>query len=195
MVTWYCFPNKFQLPNILIQPQHFLSPSFPKKKAQYNSQFLFSLVNIVFCFFASEDTHIFTLGISPDSSSQVSNFTFNLNPLYLFISIFQRMEPSQLRLFSGTFHPASKSIPLEKYSSAVSREGSRSHRWVHDTRKDLLTLVFKPVDISIDDGRTETRLFMTVTAGRDTLVSLSPLSPLEIGVDALLSRTCFVQHL
>lgn len=98
-------------------------------------------------------------------------------------------------MFPGTSHAASKSIPLDKYSSAVSREGSRSHRWVHDVRKDLLTLIFKPVDIPIDNGRIETRLFMAVTAGRDTLVSHSPLSSWEIGVDVLLCLLCVVQNL
>ncbi|KFZ07100.1 hypothetical protein V501_06776 [Pseudogymnoascus sp. VKM F-4519 (FW-2642)] len=82
------------------------------------------------------------------------------------------MESSQLRTFSGASHPASKTIPLDKYSSAVSREGSKSHRWVHDVRKDLLTLTFKPVDIPIDGGRIQTHLFMAVTAGRDTLEHL-----------------------
>ncbi|OBT77426.1 hypothetical protein VF21_04245 [Pseudogymnoascus sp. 05NY08] len=82
------------------------------------------------------------------------------------------MESSQLRVFPGASHPASKTIPLDKYSSAVSREGSKSHRWVHDVRKDLLTLTFKPVDIPIDGGRIETHLFMAVTAGRDTLEHL-----------------------
>ncbi|ELR05627.1 hypothetical protein VC83_07649 [Pseudogymnoascus destructans] len=82
------------------------------------------------------------------------------------------MESSQLRVFPGTSHPASKTIPLDKYSSAVSREGSKSHRWVHDVRKDLLTLTFKPVDIPIDGGRIETHLFLAVTAGRDTLEHL-----------------------
>ncbi|KFY30842.1 hypothetical protein V493_01611 [Pseudogymnoascus sp. VKM F-4281 (FW-2241)] len=82
------------------------------------------------------------------------------------------MESSQLQVFPWTSHPASKSIPLDKYSSAVSSEGSRSHRWVHDVRKDLLTLTFKPVDTLIDYGRSETHLLMTVTAGRDTLEHL-----------------------
>lgn len=185
--------NWFQVLNIFIQHQPFLFHSFPKI-AEYSLQFPFSLVNIVFCFFTSEDTHIFTLGIAPvPVKFPISHLA--LYPLYLFEPIFLGMEPSQLRAFSGIFHPASKSISLEKYSSAVSREGSRSHRWVHDTRKDLLTLIFKPVDILIDDGRTETHLFMAVTAGRDTLVSLSPLSFLEIGVDTLLSLICVVQHL
>lgn len=104
------------------------------------------------------------------------------------------MESSQLRVFPGASHPASKSIPLDKYSSAVSREGSRSHRWVHDVRKDLLTLTFKPVDIPIDGSRIETRLFMAVTAGRDTLVSPLPLSSWEIGDDDLLYLLCVVRH-
>ncbi|OBT69312.1 hypothetical protein VE03_01198 [Pseudogymnoascus sp. 23342-1-I1] len=82
------------------------------------------------------------------------------------------MESSQLREFSGTSHPASKSIPFDKYSSAVGREGAQRHRWVHDVRKDLLTVTFKPVDIPIDGGRNETHLFMAITAGRDTLEHL-----------------------
>ncbi|KFY15322.1 hypothetical protein V492_02075 [Pseudogymnoascus sp. VKM F-4246] len=80
------------------------------------------------------------------------------------------MDSSQLGVFPD--HPASKSIPLEKYSCAVSHEESRSHRWVHDVRKDLLTVTFKPVEIPIDNGSIETHLIMTVTAGRETLQHL-----------------------
>jgi hypothetical protein len=105
------------------------------------------------------------------------------------------MESSQLQTFSGASHPASKTIPLDKYSSAVSREGSKSHRWLHDVRKDLLTLTFKPVDIPIDGGRIQTHLFMAVTAGRDTLVSLSSLSSWGMGADALIYLPCAVRQL
>lgn len=83
------------------------------------------------------------------------------------------METAQFGAYPGPSSPISKSIPLEKYSSAVSREGSRSHRWVHDARRDLLTLTFKTVDIPTDGGRIDTRLFMAVTAGIDTLVGPS----------------------
>lgn len=73
-----------------------------------------------------------------------------------------------------TFDFDSSSTPLDKYSSAVSAEGSRNHRWVHDLRKELLTLTFKTVDIPIGDSKYEKRLFMAVTAGKDSLVSLLP---------------------
>lgn len=63
-----------------------------------------------------------------------------------------------------------RATPLEKYSSAVSPEGSRNHRWIHDLRKELLTLTFKTVDIPINNHQYEERMFMAVAAGRDVLV-------------------------
>jgi len=82
------------------------------------------------------------------------------------------METTQQQSSLGAFDLAASSIPLDKYSSAVSHEGSRNHRWIHDVRKDLLTLTFKTVDISISSQQNEMQLFMVVTAGMDSLVRL-----------------------
>jgi hypothetical protein len=102
------------------------------------------------------------------------------------------MESSHLQISSGAFDLATNSIPLEKYSSAVSPEGSRNHRWVHDVRRDLLTLTFKTVDIPVVGNKNETRLVMAVTAGRDSLVRPSSLASWRIEVDALFCFSCVV---
>ncbi|KFX92914.1 hypothetical protein V490_05105 [Pseudogymnoascus sp. VKM F-3557] len=62
--------------------------------------------------------------------------------------------------------------PSPAASGYTHREDARSHRWVHDARRDSLTLTFKTVDIPTDGGRIDTRLFMAITAGTDTLESL-----------------------
>lgn len=90
-----------------------------------------------------------------------------------------------MRVHHTTFDLITNPIPLEKYSSAVSPEGSRSHRWVHDVRRDLLTLTFKTVDVPIVGNKNEASLVVAVTAGQDSLVRPSTFSSYKIEVDYL----------
>lgn len=93
---------------------------------------------------------------------------------------FSSME-SQSQMLSPIFDPDLAPIPLEKYSSAVSPEGSRNYRWVHDVRKEL-ALSFKTVDIPIVANQYEKRLLMTIDAGKGPLVSIFRLSCLSFCV-------------
>jgi hypothetical protein len=82
------------------------------------------------------------------------------------------MESSQSQMRFQTVDLDLTSILLEKYSSAVSLEGSRNYRWVHDVRKEL-TLTFNTLDIPVAANQYEKRFIMAVTAGRESLVRFS----------------------
>jgi hypothetical protein len=64
-------------------------------------------------------------------------------------------------------------IALEKFSFAVTPVGAGSHQWVHDTRKDELFLAFRQTQHSQGENRAEGQLVMSISAGSQTLVSLT----------------------
>jgi len=65
------------------------------------------------------------------------------------------------------------SVPLEKFSFAVTTLGTGNHQWVHDNRADKLFLVFRQTRQSQCGDAVDNPLLMSVTAGSQILVRLS----------------------
>ena len=82
------------------------------------------------------------------------------------------MAASQSQASSQALDPAWLSVPLEKFSFAVSPTGAATHQWVHDTRRDDLFLVFRPVRLFHDDNEYENSMMMSVSAGGLLLVGI-----------------------
>ena len=80
------------------------------------------------------------------------------------------MATSQSQLSSQALDPEWVTIPLEKFSYAVSPPEARAHHWVHDSRRDELFLVFRPERLPREDGTYGKTTLMIVLAGGDILV-------------------------
>lgn len=80
------------------------------------------------------------------------------------------MAGPQSKLCSQGLDPEWITIPLEKFSFAISPLEARTHQWVHDSRRDDLFLVFRPERLPRGNGGFEKTTLMIVLAGADILV-------------------------
>ncbi len=81
-----------------------------------------------------------------------------------------RMGVPSFQVSSQVLDPGWISIALEKFSFAVSPVAAGSHKWVHDTRRDELFLVFRTVRQPQGGDKYESRLIMSVSVGSEILV-------------------------
>ena len=82
------------------------------------------------------------------------------------------MAASQSQLSTKALDSEWITIPLEKFSFAVSPLEAITHQWVHNNRRNELFLVFRPERLSRDDGGYYKTTIMNVLAGADLLVCI-----------------------
>jgi hypothetical protein len=81
-----------------------------------------------------------------------------------------RMAASQFQISSQSSFPDCITVALEKFSFAVSPTGTIIHQWVHESRRNGLSLDFRRTKLSHEDGRYEHSLVMSVSAGSGELL-------------------------